>query len=39
LLTQPIRATSINNMNVSSDPAGMGDSYWLAQHAIGIAGP
>jgi prepilin-type N-terminal cleavage/methylation domain-containing protein/prepilin-type processing-associated H-X9-DG protein len=38
-LRQPIKGTPINNMNVASDPAGLEDSYWLAQHAIGIAGP
>ena len=39
LLMQPIRSSSINNMNVSSASAGMGDSDWLAEHAIGITGP
>ena len=34
-IKQPIQATPINNMNVSGDPAGLGDSYWLCQHAVG----
>jgi len=39
LLTRPIQATPINNMDVSGDPAGLADSYWLAEHAIGMASP
>jgi prepilin-type processing-associated H-X9-DG protein len=39
LLKKPIQATPINNLNVGSDPAGLADSYWLAQHAIGMSNP
>jgi prepilin-type N-terminal cleavage/methylation domain-containing protein/prepilin-type processing-associated H-X9-DG protein len=38
-LTKGIQATPINNMSVAGDPAGLADSYWLAQHAIGMASP
>jgi prepilin-type N-terminal cleavage/methylation domain-containing protein/prepilin-type processing-associated H-X9-DG protein len=35
LLRQPIQTKPINNMNVASDTAGLQDSYWLCQNAIG----
>jgi prepilin-type processing-associated H-X9-DG protein len=38
-LRKPIQTSPINNLNVGSDPAGLADSYWLAQHAIGMTGP
>jgi prepilin-type N-terminal cleavage/methylation domain-containing protein/prepilin-type processing-associated H-X9-DG protein len=34
-LKLPIQATTINNMDVSSDSAGLKDSYWLGEHALG----
>jgi prepilin-type processing-associated H-X9-DG protein len=33
---QPIQATPINAMSVSGNSAGLQDSYWLCQHAIGL---
>jgi prepilin-type N-terminal cleavage/methylation domain-containing protein/prepilin-type processing-associated H-X9-DG protein len=36
-LKGPIQASPINNLNVSGDPAGLHDSYWLCQHALGLA--
>jgi prepilin-type N-terminal cleavage/methylation domain-containing protein/prepilin-type processing-associated H-X9-DG protein len=38
-LKKPIQASPINNINVSSDSAGLQDSYWLSQHAIGMSSP
>jgi prepilin-type N-terminal cleavage/methylation domain-containing protein/prepilin-type processing-associated H-X9-DG protein len=38
-LKKPIQTTPINNINVSSDAAGLQDSYWLSQHAIGMSTP
>jgi prepilin-type N-terminal cleavage/methylation domain-containing protein/prepilin-type processing-associated H-X9-DG protein len=38
-LKRPIQVLPINNMNVGSDPAGLQDSYWLSQHAIGMSSP
>jgi prepilin-type N-terminal cleavage/methylation domain-containing protein/prepilin-type processing-associated H-X9-DG protein len=38
-LKKPIQTTPINNINVSSDAAGLQDSYWLSQHAIGMSSP
>ncbi len=38
-LKKPIQALPINNINVASDPAGLLDSYWLSQHAIGMSSP
>jgi prepilin-type N-terminal cleavage/methylation domain-containing protein/prepilin-type processing-associated H-X9-DG protein len=38
-LQKPIQTTPINNLNVGSDSAGLQDSYWLAQHAIGMSNP
>ena len=35
-LKKPIQAIALNNMSVSSDPAGLQDSYWLCQHAVGV---
>ena len=39
LLKQPIKTTIINNLDVSGDTAGLGDSYWLCQHAVGMDNP
>ena len=38
-LTVPIQAAPINNLSVAGDTAGLADSYWLQQHAVGIASP
>jgi prepilin-type N-terminal cleavage/methylation domain-containing protein/prepilin-type processing-associated H-X9-DG protein len=38
-LKKPIQTLPINNMNVGTDSAGLQDSYWLSQHAIGKSGP
>jgi prepilin-type N-terminal cleavage/methylation domain-containing protein/prepilin-type processing-associated H-X9-DG protein len=38
-LKKPIQVMPINNINVSSDAAGLQDSYWLSQHAIGMSSP
>ena len=38
-VTQPIQPAALNNLNVSGDAAGMGDSLWLQQHAVGIDTP
>jgi prepilin-type N-terminal cleavage/methylation domain-containing protein/prepilin-type processing-associated H-X9-DG protein len=38
-LKKPLQAAPINNINVGGDPAGLQDSYWLSQHAIGMSGP
>jgi prepilin-type N-terminal cleavage/methylation domain-containing protein/prepilin-type processing-associated H-X9-DG protein len=35
-LKRPILTMPLNNMNVSGDPAGLQDSYWLCQHALGV---
>jgi prepilin-type N-terminal cleavage/methylation domain-containing protein/prepilin-type processing-associated H-X9-DG protein len=35
-LKGPLQASPINNLNVSGDPAGLHDSYWLCQHALGL---
>jgi prepilin-type N-terminal cleavage/methylation domain-containing protein/prepilin-type processing-associated H-X9-DG protein len=35
-LLLPIQGTTVNNMNVSNDPAGLADSYWLCQSALGL---
>ena len=37
-ILKPIQTTVANNYNVSGDPAGLQDSYWLCQHAIGSGG-
>ena len=37
-LLKPIQTTPINNMNVGSDAAGLKDSYWLCQSALGLGG-
>ncbi len=38
-LKKPIQVLPINNINVSGDSAGLQDSYWLSQHAIGMSNP
>ena len=38
-LRKPIQSTPINNLNVTGDSAGLADSYWLVQHAVGIDSP
>ena len=35
-LKQPIQSSPINNLNVSGNPAGLRDSYWLCQRALGL---
>jgi prepilin-type N-terminal cleavage/methylation domain-containing protein/prepilin-type processing-associated H-X9-DG protein len=35
-LKSPLQTFPINNLNVSGDPAGLQDSYWLCQHALGL---
>jgi prepilin-type N-terminal cleavage/methylation domain-containing protein/prepilin-type processing-associated H-X9-DG protein len=37
-VTEPIQTSPINNMSVSGDSAGLSDSYWLCQHALGLNG-
>jgi prepilin-type N-terminal cleavage/methylation domain-containing protein/prepilin-type processing-associated H-X9-DG protein len=36
-LKVPIQTSAINNMNVSGDTAGLQDSYWLCQRALGLS--
>lgn len=36
-LRQPIQSSTINNMSVAGDTAGLSDSYWLCQRAVGVA--
>jgi len=36
-LKLPIQTSPLNNLNVSGSPAGLQDSYWLCQHALGLA--
>ena len=36
LLRSPIGTTPINSSSVAGDPAGLEDSYWLCQHALGL---
>jgi prepilin-type N-terminal cleavage/methylation domain-containing protein/prepilin-type processing-associated H-X9-DG protein len=36
-LKQPIQPTDINNLSVAGDAAGLVDSHWLCQHAIGYS--
>ncbi len=38
-LKKPIQSSPINNINVGSDTAGLADSAWLSQHAIGMDNP
>jgi prepilin-type N-terminal cleavage/methylation domain-containing protein/prepilin-type processing-associated H-X9-DG protein len=38
-LTKPIGTAVANNLSVVGDPAGLGDSLWLSQHAIGMSNP
>jgi prepilin-type N-terminal cleavage/methylation domain-containing protein/prepilin-type processing-associated H-X9-DG protein len=38
-LKKPIQSSPINNINVGSDAAGLADSAWLSQHAIGMTDP
>jgi prepilin-type N-terminal cleavage/methylation domain-containing protein/prepilin-type processing-associated H-X9-DG protein len=35
-LKKPLLTTPLNNLNVSSDPAGKQDSFWICQHAVGL---
>ena len=36
ILKRPIQGSPINNLSVSGDPAGLNDSYWLCQLALGL---
>jgi len=36
LLKAPIQSSPRNNLLISGDPAGLQDSYWLCQHALGL---
>jgi prepilin-type processing-associated H-X9-DG protein/prepilin-type N-terminal cleavage/methylation domain-containing protein len=36
ILKRPIQGLPINNISVSGDPAGLQDSYWLCQDALGL---
>jgi prepilin-type processing-associated H-X9-DG protein len=36
ILKLPIQNSPINNVNVSGNPEGLQDSYWLCQHALGL---
>jgi prepilin-type processing-associated H-X9-DG protein len=36
ILKLPIQTSPLNNLNVSGNPAGFQDSYWLCQHALGL---
>jgi len=37
-IKKPILTSALNNLSVSGDPAGLQDSYWLCQHALGLTG-
>jgi len=36
ILKRPILTSPLNNLSVSGNPAGLNDSYWLCQHALGL---
>jgi len=38
LLKSPVGLKPINGKSVAGDQAGMSDSYWLCQHALGLGG-
>jgi prepilin-type N-terminal cleavage/methylation domain-containing protein/prepilin-type processing-associated H-X9-DG protein len=38
LLRTPVSNQPLTLSSVANDPAGLGDSYWLCQHALGLGG-